>query len=300
MGKSPETRNSNIYRLGAFRQKACRAPKPQKVSKIIIVLVARLSLEGSSSLERETFRIIGMEGVDVKGAKLLVGIPDVGLVGVIATSHIVQSLKMKELGHIDSDEVPPIVVIHENEPKSPIRFYGDGGNLLVLTTEIVLPPTAIFTVSRGIARWAKSQGVDLVIGLTGLATPNRLEIEKPAVYGVATNPETRQILGKAGIKPFEEGLLVGTYATLLRECLRAEQANLTLLAEAHLQFPDPGASASIIETLNRLLNLNVDVGELLDKAEEIRVKARELMKRTQEQLRSLKKIQEQELPGIYV
>ena len=221
------------------------------------------------------------------------------LVGVIAASHIVQSLKMEEAGYLDSDEIPPIVVIHENEPKSPIRIY-NSGNLIVLTTEIVLPAQAIFAVSRSITRWAKEKGVNMIIGLTGLATPNRLEIEKPAVYGIGTTPETRELISKAGIKAFDEGLLVGTYATLLRECMRAQQPNITLLAEAHLQFPDPGASASIIETLNSLLNLNVDVAELLDKAEEIRVKARELMKRTQEQLRSLRKVQEQELPGIYV
>ena len=250
-------------------------------------------------MSEEEVRIVGLEGVKTEGAKLIVGIPDVGLVGVIAASHMVQSLKMKEVGYIDSDEIPPIVVIHENEPKSPIRFYNSGG-IIVLTTEIVLPPSALFTISRSITRWAKENGIETIIGITGLATPNRLEIEKPAVYGIGSTPKDREILQKAGVKPFDEGLLVGTYAVLLRECLRAGQPNITLLAEAHLQFPDPGASASIIESLNSLLNLNIDVAELLDKAEEIRVKARELMKRTQEQLRSLRKIQEQELPGIYV
>ena len=250
-------------------------------------------------MEREEIKIFGLKDVKTEGARLLVGIPDVGLVGVIAASHIVQSLKMREVGYIDSDEIPPIVVVHDNEPKSPIRFYGSNG-LIVLTTEIVLPSPAIFNLSRGIVKWAKNQGIETIIGLTGLATPNRIEIEKPAVYGIGSTPEIREILSKAGVKPFDEWLLVGTYAILLRECLRASHPNITLLAEAHLQFPDPGASASIIESLNTLLNLNIDVGELLDKAEEIRVKARELMKRTQEQLKSLRKVQEQELPGIYV
>jgi uncharacterized protein len=248
---------------------------------------------------REPVKIVETVKVKADGAKLLVGIPDVGLVGVIAASHIVQSLKMVEAGYLDSDEIPPVVVIHDNEPKSPIRIYNSEG-LIVLTTEIVLPSQAILTISRSITRWAKEKGINTVIGLTGLASPNRLEIEKPSVYGIGSTPQARELLTKAGIKAFDEGLLVGTYATLLRECMRAKQPNITLLAEAHLQFPDPGASASIIETLNVLLNLDIGVGELLDKAEEIRVKARELMKRTQEQLRSLRKVQEQELPGIYV
>jgi len=247
----------------------------------------------------EPVKIVETVKVKADGAKLLVGIPDVGLVGVIAASHIVQSLKMVETGYLDSDEIPPVVVIHDNEPKSPIRIY-NSEKLIVLTTEIVLPSQAILTISRSITKWAKEKGINTVIGLTGLASPSRLEIEKPSVYGIGSTPQARELLTKAGIKAFDEGLLVGTYATLLRECMRAKQPNITLLAEAHLQFPDPGASASIIETLNALLNLNIGVGELLDKAEEIRVKARELMKRTQEQLRSLRKVQEQELPSIYV
>jgi uncharacterized protein len=206
---------------------------------------------------------------------------------------------MSEVGYIDSDAIPPIVVIHENEPKSPIRLY-NSGSLTILTTEIVLPTQTVFSLSRSIVKWAVNNGVNLIMGITGLAVPNRLEIEKPSVYGIGSTTETRELVSKAKIKPFDEGLLVGTYATLLRECLRGNMPNITLLAEAHLQFPDPGASASIIESLNSLLNLNVDVKELIDKAEEIRIKARELMRRTEQQLKAIKKTQEQGLPGIYV
>ena len=247
----------------------------------------------------ETIRIFETGKLRMENATMLVGIPDVGLVGVIAASHIVQALNLEEVGYIDSDEIPPIVVIHKNEPKTPVRIYNSGG-IIVLTTEIVLPSNAIFSLSRKIVKWAKSKGVKAIIGITGLAVPNRLEIEKPAVYGIGSTVAMRELLSKAGIQPFDEGLLVGAYAMLLRECLRENQPNITLMAEAHLQFPDPGASASIIESLNTLLNLNIDVSELLEKAEEIRIKARELMRRTQEQLKSLRKFQEQELPGIYV
>lgn len=247
----------------------------------------------------EEIRIVEKVKFPVKGSTLIVGIPDVGLVGVIASSHLIQTLKMSEVGYVDSDAIPPIVVIHENEPKSPIRLY-NSGNIIILTTEIVLPTQTVFFLSRSIVRWAASRGVNLIMGITGLAVPNRLEIEKPAVYGIGSTAEARELVSKAKIKPFDEGLLVGAYATLLRECLRENMPNITLLAEAHLQFPDPGASASIIESLNNLLNLNVDVKELIDKAEEIRIKARELMRRTEQQLRAIRKTQEQSLPGIYV
>jgi len=237
--------------------------------------------------------------IEAKNPSILIGFPDVGLVGPIATSHIIQSLNMEEVGYMESDLLPPVIVVHDNEPKHQIRIFGLG-EILAVITETILPPQAVYDLSRTIALWAKQLNAKFVIGLTGMAVPNRLEIEKPSVYGIGSTKEARKILQDAKIQPFEEGVLVGIYALLIRECMREKQPNITLLAEAHLQFPDPGAAASTIESLNSLLATNIDVKSLLEKEEEIRIKARELMRRTREQMRSLQKVQEQELRGIYV
>ncbi|OYT54327.1 MAG: hypothetical protein B6U77_02845, partial [Candidatus Hecatellales archaeon ex4484_218] len=155
-------------------------------------------------------------------------------------------------------------------------------------------------LSKTVTLWAKEYNAKFIVGITGIAIPNRLEVEKPTVYGVGNTEDTRKLLQEAKIPPFEEGILVGAYALLIKECMKEKQPNITLLAEAHLQFPDPGAAASTIESLNTLLGTNIEVKSLLEKEEEIRIKARELMRRTREQMRSLQKVQEQELRGIYV
>ena len=41
---------------------------------------------------------------------MLNGLPDVGLVGLIATSHIIGELDLNEVAYMDSDFLPPIVV----------------------------------------------------------------------------------------------------------------------------------------------------------------------------------------------
>jgi len=236
---------------------------------------------------------------EVKNPSILVGVPDVGLVGPIAVSHIVQSLNMVELGYIESDLLPPIIVIHKNEPKPQIRIFGSG-EIIAVVTETILSPQAIQHLSKTVTLWAKEYNAKFIVGITGIAIPNRLEVEKPTVYGVGSTEDTRKLLQEAKIPPFEEGILVGAYALLIKECMKEKQPNITLLAEAHLQFPDPGAAASTIESLNTLLGINIEVKSLLEKEEEIRIKARELMRRTREQMRSLQKVQEQELRGIYV
>jgi predicted ATP-grasp superfamily ATP-dependent carboligase len=38
--------------------------------------------------------------------------PDTGLTGMIAVSHIIRSMNLPEIGHVESDILPPVMVIH--------------------------------------------------------------------------------------------------------------------------------------------------------------------------------------------
>lgn len=230
---------------------------------------------------------------------IVIGVPDVGLVGSIATTHIVEQLKMREVGYLESELLPPVVIIHGGEPKEPIRIFGKG-DLLVMTTDTVLPIHLFSPLAKTIVGWAKLHEAEQVIGISGLAAPNRLEIEKPAVFGVATTDVAKSLLRRADIPLFDQGSIVGSYALIIKEAVKRKQSCITLLAESHYDFPDPGASASSIEALNKLLNLNIDVRVLLEHAEEIRIKARELMRRTEHAMRALEKSREREIPRIYV
>jgi uncharacterized protein len=155
-------------------------------------------------------------------------------------------------------------------------------------------------LARAIVDWAKSKGVELLISISGTAVQNRLDIEIPEVYGISAFPAEKQLLSKADIELFEEGFMVGPHALILKECQKRNVPNIVLLAQSHYQYPDPGAAASIVAALNKLLSLNIDTKQLLEQAEEIRLKTRELMQRTQRSMQTMQKTQEQEFPAMYV
>jgi uncharacterized protein len=228
----------------------------------------------------------------------LVGMPDTGLTGMIAVSHIVHALDLSEIGHIESDLLPPVMVIHEGDPQVPIRLFGDS-KLAVLTSEMPINTMAVAPLSRTLVDWAVSKKVEMLISVSGVAIQNRLEIETPQVFGVSTTKEGKTLLKDAGISLLEEGFMVGPHAMILRESMSKGLNNLVLLAQSHSQYPDPGAAASAITAVNKLLKLNVDVKELIEQAEEIRVKTRELMQRTTRSMQGMAKGQEQELPAMY-
>ncbi|MEM2567874.1 MAG: PAC2 family protein, partial [Candidatus Bathyarchaeia archaeon] len=60
-----------------------------------------------------------------KRAVMVFGFPDVGLVGVIAASHLILELGLEEVAYMDSRLLPPVTVLHEGLPHSPIRIFGN-------------------------------------------------------------------------------------------------------------------------------------------------------------------------------
>ncbi len=234
-----------------------------------------------------------------KVKSLIVGLPDVGLVGLITVNHIINSLKLDEIGYFESDNLPPILVIHKGEPKSPIRIFKKD-DLAILTSEVPISQSMIPVISKKIIDWAKSKEVDLLLSVSGIAIPNRLELEKPEVYGVASSSQVKKILIDSKIEPLEEGFMVGSHASILKEAMKSGLKNITLMAQSHYQYPDPGAAAATIIIINSLLGLNINTQSLLDQAQEIRLKLRELMQRTYKQMERMQKTQEQELPPMYV
>ena len=228
----------------------------------------------------------------------LVGFPDVGLVSSIALGHAILEAQMTEVGHMESDEFPPVIVVHDGAPKPPLRLY-QKNDVIFVVSEMPIDFNFITPIARSLVDWAESKNVELLITTSGIAVPNRLEIEVPEVYGVASSAAVRKIMEDAGIKALEEGFVAGLHAALMKESLKKRVPSLILLAQSHLKYPDPGAAASLMEALNRLVGLDVDTKALLVHEGEVRLRLRTLMQRTQENMRQVKKGQEQEIPLLY-
>ncbi|MGQ9759602.1 MAG: proteasome assembly chaperone family protein [Candidatus Methanomethylicaceae archaeon] len=242
-----------------------------------------------------------IETTEIKSKNLVIicGLPDVGLVGIIAVSHIIKGLEMKEVAHIDSDIFPPIIVFHQGIPTYPLRIY-QKDDLLALFSETALSPESIYPLAKVLVGWAKEKNASLLVSLGGIGIPNRIDIETPKVYGASNMVYIRENIKKFEIPVMEEGFLVGPYALMAKFSIHQNLPNLLLMAESYPQYPDPGAAASVINALNKFVPINLDVKPLIERSEEIRLNARELMRKTSENLKKMGKSQEYELPLMYV
>ncbi|NPA96698.1 MAG: proteasome assembly chaperone family protein [Crenarchaeota archaeon] len=219
---------------------------------------------------------------------MLIALPDAGLVSVIGATHLVKKLQMEEVGGIDSYVFPPVAIIHKGTPRPPVRMFAKG-NLLVVMSEFLPATPAIPSFVSALLDYASRRGIDVVVCMTGLPIPNRFEVESLNTYFVASTKELSDKLSGLGVKLFENGYLVGPYALILKESYRRRLGAVVILTESFMEFPDPEASAKGIEVLSKVTGLKVDVGDLLEQAEIIRVKAREHMKKILPNLAQMKK-----------
>jgi uncharacterized protein len=229
---------------------------------------------------------------------VIIGLPDTGLVGLIAAGHLIEFLKMKEIGYIDSDHFPPIVVVHNGQVKNPFRIYsGDGITLIV--SEVPTPPRLVNELSKSLVEWIQQKNAKLILALGGIPIPNRVNVETLEVFAVGLGEKAEEAMKKAGVKPLEEGMMAGQYASILWQCKKKNIPILALLAQSFPEYPDPGAAAAVLETLSKVIEKQIEVKDLTEKAEEIRVKTRDLMKQTGRNMQEMGKAREYEIPPLY-
>ncbi|MBC7090576.1 MAG: proteasome assembly chaperone family protein [Nitrososphaeria archaeon] len=249
-------------------------------------------------MSEEVLEIVMKKDVKFNEPVAVEGFPDVGLAGAIASMHLIESLGLEEIAYIETPLLPPIMVVHNGELLHPIRVYGNE-RLIVFTSEIALPLTVLNPLVKKVVEWLKSLNAKLLIALTGIPVENRLEIERPEVYAVVSKKEYSEMLSKHKIEVLQEGFISGIYALFLKECLKAGLPAIALVAQSFLKYPDPGAAAELLTSLNSILSLNVDVKPLLENAEEIRLKARDLLRQTERVAPGAYRNVEGELPLMY-
>ncbi|MDH5701199.1 MAG: proteasome assembly chaperone family protein [Candidatus Bathyarchaeota archaeon] len=232
------------------------------------------------------------------GATMLYGLPDVGLVGLIATSYLISELDSEEIAYMDSDLLPPVVVLHEGLPHAPLRIYGNK-NFIAVISELAIPTRALHRVMRKLVDWGQAKKVKMMVSMGGIPIENRQVIAEPKVYGAASTKELLDMLSKKGLSTLNEGYMVGPQALTMRYCAEKKIPAIALLAQSFYNYPDPEAAAMVLKELSKITETKIDVSKLLEKGEEIRLKARDIMKRTQQEMTHMKKSQEYDLP-LYV
>ena len=213
---------------------------------------------------------------DVKDAIVLEGSPELGLIGNILGWLLVEELKMKQIGYIDSKEFPPLAVLYKGIAIHPFRVYSTDGIVLFLS-DFIIPPNVSYDMSNAIVDWMERNNSK------GLITFNSMVVmEKTgSVAGAANSEEALKKLGDLDLPILPFGNVNGLSGSLLTKTAIKNIPASCLFAEVLNQYPDPRAAASLVNVLNKMLNIDVNAQPLLKEADEIEERLKELAKRVQ-------------------
>ncbi len=240
-------------------------------------------MAGTTDFSMAKVEIIEKEFVKIDEPIVIEGFPSVGLVGAIATEYLSTKLGMKEIGYLTSDAIPPVTIVKDGVPKSPIRIYSKD-NLITFVSDTAVPPGLTHDVVRAIVGWAREHKAKKIISLGGIAKEG--SGTKPTVYAVASDAETlKKLIDRGGYKTIKLGFLTGVFGILMLECLKENFESYGFLADAHLDVPDPGAAAAVLEALSKDIGIKIDTKSLTDTSAKIEKRLEQLMTQTKKSLK---------------
>lgn len=199
------------------------------------------------------------EGViELDSLKVITGFPGPGFIGESATMLIVDALKMREIAHLESELIPPMLVVMGLNLRPPFRVYEkEEVNLMVVVDNQPIPMEHHRILSRKLMDWLKGKRVEEIFLLDGLPVPD--ETLEGRVLGFSSNQERLLELGRLGVLPLTGGAVTGMNAALLEICReRGVPWTGFLAATRNIGIPNWKGITSIIGVLNTILGINVD------------------------------------------
>lgn len=248
-----------------------------------------------------------MMKVEPRTPILIEGLPGLGVVGKIVVRYLTKQLKAQRFAELYSPHFPYYVLVNKKGNVRLLRgeFYlwkdQRGENDLVLLSGDSQAQTieGQYEVANCILDYATKIGTKLIITVGGF----RKETEdSPKVMAVSTSPE---LLGRAlkaqAISSPPGNPIVGTAGLLLGLARFRDIDALCLLGETHGYLPDPKAAKSVIEVLQRLLNIQVDENAInteIKKAKKIAARMQEIEAKRESYARRMRRTEEERMTYI--
>lgn len=220
-------------------------------------------------------QICNFEETDLTDAIVIAGFPSIGLVSTIAANYLIDALNLKQVGCITSPQFPALSVVHTGEPLSPVRIYaGDqpgGQKIVVFVSEFKPKPNLINGISEAIMRWVEEKKCKLLISPEGMVVEGKEDEPNAKVeaYAIGSTEKARSMLLTKKIPQFKNGIIAGVSGVLLNNGKQDSFDVISILAEAHPNYPDARAAAAAINVMALIMGTEINVTPLYEESERI-------------------------------
>ncbi len=217
---------------------------------------------------------------NLRNPRLIIGLPDVGYVGLRVIDYLKGKLGAEEFGHIAPHRfstVPWVSVkdgVIENLEllRNSFHFWkntGGGNDLVLFRSE--QPTARPYEYVEAILEVAERLGVKRMYIVGSFGAAGITHLEPPSALGVVNQSHLTQLLTGSGVEPYPEYKGIGTIHSSFLWFAKAKKLEaLGLWAPmphyiARLPFPwsnYPRASLFLVDRLNAIEGLTVETGDL--------------------------------------
>ena len=196
--------------------------------------------------------------ITYKNPIIFAGFVGAGLSGTLSVSHIIDELKMKEIGFMRSKYLPPSTVFMQGMLRHPFRFYANkNGTVCAVICEIIINADGVYTIASSILDWAEKKGSNEIVILDGVASKKH-----DSKAFCAAEVDLCRVMEDNGIKMVPQGFITGIAGGILNECLIRKIRGVTLLVKANENQPDPMAAVTLVEAVNKAYGVGIDTEKL--------------------------------------
>jgi uncharacterized protein len=226
-------------------------------------------------LQDKDVEIIDFEDINLEGATVIAGFPSIGLVSTIAANYLIDALNLKQVGAINSPHFPALSVVHTGEPLSPVRIYAgqqnNGEKIVVFVSEFKPKPQLINSISAAIMQWVQTKKCKMLISPEGMVVEGKSmgEDELSGAYAIGSTIDVRRHLAMKNIAQFKNGIIAGVSGVLLNKGKQSDFDVISILTEAHPNYPDAKAAAAAINIIALITDIKINVAPLYEESERI-------------------------------
>ncbi|MUV60222.1 proteasome assembly chaperone family protein [Halobacterium sp. CBA1126] len=222
---------------------------------------------------------------DLDSPTLVEGLPGVGLVGKIATDHLVDTFDMTYVASVDCQNIPRVSVYEADrrEVFPPVRLYADESrDLLALQSDVPLARDGGGEFADCITEWLEDTNATPLY-LSGLPVQDLDHSTLPDVFGIGSGDGAERLDAHDIDTPPERGLVSGPTGALINRAAEHGLDAVGLVVESDAQFPDPAAAKRLLDAaIEPLAGVDVPTEDLVEEAEQIREQKKRLAERMQE------------------
>ena len=210
------------------------------------------------------------------------GLAGLGLVGKLATDHLVEGYEMTRYASVECPGLPSVAAYKRGDyaTRPPVRIYADETrNLLALQSDVPVSPQVVGDFAACLTGLLVEHNA-LPVYVTGRPVETEGPPEDRSLFGVATGGAGR-LLEEVGIDPpTEDGVWRGPTGALLETARNRGIDALGLVVEANRQGPDPEAAFAVLERgIAPIAGIEPPADGLRARAAEIRDEEQELADR---------------------